>query len=150
MTPTGSAQPLPGINDQNLASRIRVLRITHDKGWHNDDDPGTSAPGWVRTVNLNGGDYNDDLTISDTPGVTWVANFSGTSISLYAPKESGAGSVEIQIDEAPPTTVSLSNAGTRMPQQLVFEETGLAAGNHVLSVTHESGGQVAVDAIVME
>ena len=40
VTPGGSVQPLPGITNQSLASACRVLRITHDKGWINDDDPG--------------------------------------------------------------------------------------------------------------
>jgi hypothetical protein len=48
VTPSGSVQPLSGITDQGLASATRVLRITHDKGWVNDDDPGTRAPGWLR------------------------------------------------------------------------------------------------------
>ncbi len=39
VTPSASAQPLSGIDNQQLASRCRVLCITHDKGWFNDDDP---------------------------------------------------------------------------------------------------------------
>ena len=48
ITPSDSLQPMQGIADQMLASRCRVLRITHDRGWINDDDPGTKAPGWLR------------------------------------------------------------------------------------------------------
>jgi hypothetical protein len=29
---------------------------------------------------------------------TWTSTFTGTSVSVYAPKESGAGKIEIQID----------------------------------------------------
>jgi hypothetical protein len=48
ITPKQAAQPLSGINDMTLASKHRVLRITHNKGWMNDDDPGIVAPGWYR------------------------------------------------------------------------------------------------------
>ena len=43
VTPGGAAQPLVEITNQQLASLCRVLRITHDKGWFNDDDPGVVA-----------------------------------------------------------------------------------------------------------
>ncbi|MDP4271715.1 MAG: alpha-L-fucosidase, partial [Bacteroidota bacterium] len=38
--PAGIARPLAGIADSLLATKSRVLRITHDKVWFNDDDPG--------------------------------------------------------------------------------------------------------------
>ena len=31
-----------------------------------------TAPGWTRRCNLNTGDFNNDLTLSDTPGDTWT------------------------------------------------------------------------------
>ena len=68
VTPGGTAQPLPGITNQSLATACRVLRITHDKGWINDDDPDVISRGWLRRCNLGTGDYNNDLTTSDTPG----------------------------------------------------------------------------------
>ena len=43
VTPARPAQPLTGITNQQLASACRVLRITHDKGWINDDDPGVNG-----------------------------------------------------------------------------------------------------------
>ena len=68
VTPGGTVSALTGITNQQLASKMRVLRITHDKGWINDDDPGSASPGWLRTCNLGTGDYNNDLTTSDTAG----------------------------------------------------------------------------------
>jgi alpha-L-fucosidase len=41
--PGESVQPLHGISNPSLAQKCRVLRITHDKGWINDDDPGAIA-----------------------------------------------------------------------------------------------------------
>lgn len=147
VTPSGQVAPLTGISNQQLASNNRVLRITHDKGWINDDDSGTSAPGWLRKTNLGSGDYNDDLTTGDTPGVVWSATFTGIGVSIYAPKESGAGKIDIQIDGQPHGTVDLSSASTRMAQQLVSDVTGLTAGKHTLTITNRGPGPVAIDAI---
>src|SRR4029079_12647008 len=38
VTPSGTVPALTGISNQQLATRMRVLRMTHDKGWFNDDD----------------------------------------------------------------------------------------------------------------
>jgi alpha-L-fucosidase len=149
VTPGGAAQPLPGIADQPLASRCRVLRITHDKGWINDDDPGAVAPGWLRRCNLGAGDFNNDLTISDTPGAVWSSSFTGSSVKVIAPKEVGAGRIEIQIDGENRATVDLSVAGARLAQQVVYELTGLSSGKHAISVVNRGPGPVAVDAIVV-
>ena len=52
ITPEGVAQPISNIENKSLAGGIRVLRIEHDKGWFNDDDPGVTAAGWIRICNL--------------------------------------------------------------------------------------------------
>ncbi len=148
VTPGGSVSALPGISDQQLASQIRVLRITHSKGWFNDDDPGAVYTGWLRKSNLGTGDYNNDLTTSSTTGDIWTATFSGTDVAVYAPKESGNGKIEIQIDGDTKDTVDLSTSGGRQAQQLVSEVSGLTAGQHTISIINLGPGPVAVDAIV--
>jgi hypothetical protein len=149
VTPGGTAQPLPGITNQSLASACRVLRITHDKGWINDDDPGATYPGWIRRCNLGTGDFNNDLTTSDTPGDVWSSSFTGSNISVIAPKESGAGKIEIQIDGQTRATADLSATGVRQAQQTVYEVAGLAAGKHTITITNRGPGPVAVDALVV-
>ena len=127
---------------------MRVLRITHDKGWINDDDPGSASPGWLRTCNLGTGDYNNDLTTSSTAGAVWTTTFTGTGVSVYAPKQFGAGKIEIQIDGLSQGMVDLSTTGTRQPQQAVSQVTGLVVGNHSINIVNRGPGPVAVDAIV--
>ena len=124
VAPAGALAPLPGISNGTLASKVRVLRITHDKGWINDDDPGSAAPGWLRKSNLETGDYNNDLTTSDTTGSVWSSTFTGTSVTLYAPKESGDGSIDVQIDGQTRVTADLSTTSARLPQQPVARVTG--------------------------
>ena len=144
----GLLKVLPGISDQSLASRCRVLRITHDKGWINDDDPGVKAPGWFRRCNLGTGEFNNDLSTSDTPGDTWSCSFTGSGVAVIAPRESGAGKMDIQIDGKPRATVDLSIIGARKAQQKVSEITGLTSGKHTIRIVNCGTGPVAIDAIV--
>ena len=150
VTPSGPVQPLPRIADQQLASRCRILRITHDRGWINDDDPGTIAPGWLRRCNLGTGDFNNDLTTSDTPGDIWSCSFTGSNVSVIAPKEAGAGKIEVQIDGKTRAKADLSTTDARQAQKVVCKVTDLTAGQHVIKVVNLGGGPVTVDAILVE
>ena len=149
VTPIESALPLPGITNQQLASEYRVLRITHDKGWINDDDSGVVAPGWFRYCNLNTGDFNNDLTTSNAPGDIWSCSFIGSSVSVIAPKEARAGRIDIQIDNDISATVDLSITGMRQTQQIVYEVTGLTSGKHTIKIINRGAGPVSVDAIIV-
>ncbi|HEX9048171.1 MAG TPA: alpha-L-fucosidase, partial [Verrucomicrobiae bacterium] len=150
VTPSEPVPPLRGIANQSLASACRVLRITHDKGWFNDDDPSAVARGWLRRCNLGAGDFNNDLTTSDTPGDVWSCSFTGNRVSVIAPKEAGAGKIEIQIDGQSRATADLSTTGPRQPQQTVCEITGLPSGKHVIAIINRGPGPVAVDALIAE
>jgi alpha-L-fucosidase len=149
VTPDKAVLPLTGIVDQSLASGSRVLRITHDKGWFNDDDPGVVSPGWLRQCNLGTGDFNNDLTLSETTGDVWSSSFIGKSISVIAPKEKRAGKIEIKIDGRTRATVDLWVNGVRHPQQVVYELGGLNVGKHSISIINRGNGKVAVDALIV-
>jgi alpha-L-fucosidase len=150
VTPGETVRPLLEITARNLAAKCRVLRITHDKGWFNDDDPGVAAAGWMRRSNLGSGDFNNDLTTSDTPGDVWSCSFIGTGVAVIAPKEAGAGLIEIQIDGQKHMTADLATTGTRQAQQKVCELVDLAPGEHVMNIINRGPGPVAVDAIVVQ
>jgi alpha-L-fucosidase len=150
ITPDDSVRPMHGITDQQLASMCRVLRVTHDKGWINDDDPGTKAPGWLRCCNQGKGDFNNDLTTSDTPGDIWSCSFTGNNVSVIAPKEAGAGIIEVQIDGKTRAKADLSTMDTRQPQQVVCKVTDLTSGKHVIDIVNRGHGPVAVDAILVQ
>jgi hypothetical protein len=150
VTPEGLVQPLPGIANQSLAKACRVLKITHDKSWFNDDDPGATYPGWIRLCNLGTGDFNNDLTVSETPGDVWSCVFSGSSVIVIAPKEAGAGKIEIQIDGKIRATVDLSLAGAYQPQQNVYQAKDLKPGRHVIKIVNRGPGSVSLDALVIK
>ena len=119
------------------------------KNWINDDDPGVVAPGWFRLCNLGTGDFNNDLPLAILQVMFGVVRFTGNNIAVIAPKEAGAGKIEIQIDGQSRTTVDLSNTGERMPQQIVYEATGLASGKHIIKIINSGSGKVAVDALII-
>ena len=150
VTPKTPVLPSAGLADSQLASRTRVLRIRHDKGWINDDDPGVIATGWTRRCNLDGRDFNNDLTTSSTPGDTWTSSFTGSSIEVIAPQEAGAGRLEVLIDGQSRTTVDLATPGPRRAQQKVCKLTGLSQGQHTIQVVNRGPGPVAIDAIVAQ
>jgi hypothetical protein len=79
-----------------------------------------------------------------------TATFTGTSVSVYAPKESGAGKIDIQIDGQTSTTADLAATGARQAQQMVGQATGLTSGQHTLSIVNRGPGPVSVDAIVVQ
>jgi len=149
ITPAKPALPLTGIADDSLAACIRVLKITQDKGWFNDDDPGVVAPGWFRQCNLGTGDFNNDLTISDTPGDVWTCSFAGRSISVIAPKAVRAGKMEIKIDGKTKAIVDLSLSGARRAQQEVYKITDLNTAKHSISIINRGNGTVAIDALII-
>lgn len=149
ISPVGTLQMRTDIANQDLASRCRVLRITHDKGWINDDDPSATAPGWIRKCNLGAGDFNNDLTISNNPGDIWTCSFTGNNISVIAPKHEGAGKIEILIDGTTHATADLSIVGMSKAQQLVCEISGLTSGKHLISIINISSEPVAVDALIV-
>ena len=140
---------LAKIANPSLAQKCRVLRITHDKGWFNDDDPGVKAPGWFRYCNLGTGDFNNDLTVSETTGDVWRSSFTGKSVTVITPKEAGAGTLEVQLDGKTRAIVDLATTGKRAPQQEVFKLSSLRAGKHQLSIIHRGAGKVTIDALII-
>ena len=148
VTLSGSVQPLPGITNETLASACRVLRISHDKSWINDDDLEVVAHGWIRHCNLGTGDYNNDLTISETPGDTWMCSLTGSTVSVVAPKNGGR-KIEVQIDGKSRATADLSTTGVRQAQQRVCHVTGLTHGQHTIAIVNRGPGPVALDALIV-
>lgn len=69
--------------------------------------------------------------------------------SVIAPKEAGAGKIEIQVDGQTRATADLSTTGARQAQQTVCEVTGLTRGKHAIATINRGPGPVAVDALIV-
>jgi hypothetical protein len=104
----------------------------------------------MRRCNLGTGDYNNDLTTSDKPGDVWGCSFTSSSVSVIAPKEAGAGQIEVQIDGRTRAKVDLSTTSARQAQQRVFEVKDLVPGKHSIAIINRGPGRVAVDALIVD
>ena len=117
VTPGGPVQPLAGITNQALATGSRVLRITHDKGWINDDDPGVVSrmdsplqPGHRRLQQRPHHQRYARRCLE-----LFVRRHERLS---HRPKEAGAGKIEIQIDGQSRATADLSTPARARPSRL--------------------------------
>lgn len=141
-------KPVSGIEDEALAGGFRVLKIVHDKGWFNDDDPGVSTLGWDRRCNLGTGDFNNDLFLTGHPGDKWSVSFTGKSVRLIAPKGPEYGRMRVVIDGRDCGAVDLG-APARTPQQEVFKSSRLKGKNHTIEIT-SLDGVAAIDALIVK
>jgi hypothetical protein len=73
----------------------------------------------------------------------------GSGVSIVAPKEAGAGKIEVQIDGIKHAIVDLSSTGARQAQQVVYKATRLSPGEHTVSIVNRGPGPVAVDAVLI-
>lgn len=98
------------------------------------------------------GDLGRTESFSDGAGDTATATFWGTGIRVICPKGPGQGIAEISVDGGRVTQADLYASGKQF-QQRVFERTGLAEGEHTVTVRvtgHKNaaatGAHVALDA----
>ncbi len=138
-----------GITNQELAQGFKVLRITHDKTWFNDDDPGVQTYGWNRTTGKGTGDFNNDISFSDQVGDRWSVPFSGKRISIIAPTGEHEGRMQIVTDGKACGEVAFHKGTERKAQQVVFTSNKLKKGKHTLELVNLEG-TIAVDALKIE
>lgn len=138
-----------GITNQELAQGFKVLRITHDKTWFNDDDPGVRTYGWNRTTGKGTGDFNNDISFSDQVGDRWSVPFSGKRISIIAPTGEHEGRMQIVTDGKACGEVAFHKGAERKAQQVVFTSNKLKKGKHTLELVNLEG-TIAVDALKIE
>ncbi len=138
-----------GITNQELAQGFKVLRITHDKAWFNDDDPGVQTYGWNRTTGKGEGDFNNDLSFSDQVGDRWSVPFSGKRISIIAPTGEYEGRMQVVTDGKVCGEVTFHKDTERKAQQVVFTSNKLKKGKHTIELINLEG-TIAIDALRIE
>ncbi|MBP5647097.1 MAG: alpha-L-fucosidase, partial [Bacteroidaceae bacterium] len=138
-----------GIQDKNLALGYKVIRISHDKAWFNDDDPGVRTFGWDRLCNINEGDFNNDISFSNQAGDTWTVTIQTRRFSIIAPQGMGQGTMEIYIDGKHTGKVSFNKSQEVKHQSTVFTSRKLSKGRHEIQLKNTTG-MVAIDAIIMQ
>lgn len=86
------------------------------------------------------------LRYTATNGDKATISFNGSYFGLYTEKSSTRGTMTISIDGGTPVTVDAYVSGTaRLPQQLIFEKTGLASGAHTAVITKTGGTNMVID-----
>ena len=138
-----------GITNQELAQGFKVLRITHDKAWFNDDDPGVRTYGWNRTTGKGEGDFNNDLSFSDQVGDRWSVPFSRKRISIIAPTGEYEGRMQVVTDGKVCGEVTFHKDTERKAQQVVFTSNKLKKGKHTIELINLEG-TIAIDALRIE
>ena len=149
-----------GIQDMKLAMGYKVVRISHDKAWFNDDDPGVRTFGWDRRCNTHEGDFNNDLSFSNQAGDTWTVTLEARKFSIIAPQGMGQGTMEVLVDGKHVGEVSfvkqrevkhLSVVFTSKVkhQSVVFTSKKLRKGKHEIQLKNKNG-MVAIDAIIIQ
>jgi len=68
---------------------------------------------------------------------------------VVAPKQAGAGTIEVQIDGRTRASADLSTMGPRLAQQRVCEVADLTPGQHSIAIVNKGPGPVAFDALIV-
>ncbi|MEW2167338.1 glycoside hydrolase family 2 TIM barrel-domain containing protein [Streptomyces sp. NPDC007084] len=98
-------------------------RVGYTGSWTHAD----SSQAWTS------GDLNRTESFSKEVNATATTRFQGTGIRVICPKGPNQGIAEISVDGGTPVRVDLY-AASKQFQQKVFERTGLAAGEHTVTV----------------
>ena len=125
--------------------RAFVFKVTQDKVWINDDDPGVKYVNWDHECNLDQGEFNNDVHSTKIPGAVCEYAFTGSGIELIGTKSAGYGDVEVSVDGSPAQTVSLANA-SRQSQTVLFKTQGLAKSPHKIKIVNKGEALVVLDA----
>jgi alpha-L-fucosidase len=125
--------------------RAFVFKVTQNKVWINDDDPGVRYVDWDHECNLEKGEFNNDVHSSNTPGAVCEYSFTGSGIEVIGTKDANFGNIEISIDGGAAETVSLTDA-ERHPQAVLFKKEGLAKGPHEIRIVNKGDARVELDA----
>jgi alpha-L-fucosidase len=127
-------------------SQAYVFKISQDKTWINDDDPGITYTGWIHRCNLNTADFNNDLHLTNVKGDGCTLHFTGNGVSIIAPKDPSYGIMEVFIDGKSYGKVNLKGSGRYEAECNVFTLIHLSQKQHTLKLVNLSNVTIALDA----
>jgi beta-galactosidase GanA len=106
------------------------------------------------TVSYTAGDYDSTESFSTEAGDSVSVTFTGTAVQWIGPKNTNGGIADVSIDGTQVATVDSYAASGKEFQQVLFSQSGLAAGRHTLTITvtgtknpASSADTVVIDAI---
>lgn len=127
-----------------------VFKITHDKNWVNDDDPGVHYSGWTHRVNRNRNEFNNDVYESNNRGDRCMYKFNGTGIQLIANIAADYSDLLILIDGTFDTQVKLDKGNISKVQQVVYTSGTLSLGEHTIEIINAENKLAIIDAFIIK
>jgi hypothetical protein len=110
-----------------------------------------SGSGWNYSANRGNGDFDDDVHYSYSAGATVSFPFTGSGVSWLAQRSNQTGPVTVYVDGVNEGTVTPVTSTTPYPtQQVDYSISGLAAGNHTLTIVNNAANLLTVDAFTVE
>jgi len=107
-----------------------------------------SGSGWDYFPNRSIGNLNDDVHATTNNGDSVSFTFSGTGVAYVTERSDGYGLVDVYLDNAFIQTVDANAAGVRnQVGQILFEKSGLSAGQHTIKLVKKSGAYMLIDAL---
>lgn len=125
-----AAQSVEGaiVPEQQITGGTEEVTRTEESG-----DGVYLTPGWISTT-ATGLASGNGYYFTETAGVSFSKVFEGSTVRLLAMTGPNMGTAEISIDGTVVETINLYSA-TTLHQQVVFQATDLAPGQHTLTVT---------------
>ena len=110
-----------------------------------------SGAGWTYSPDRGYGDYDNDLHYSYSAGATVSFPFTGSGVSWLAQRSNETGPVEVYVDGVDEGTVTPVESAAPYPtQQVDYSISGLAPGNHTLTIVNNGANLITVDAFTVE
>ena len=113
---------------------------------HNDTEVSRFGSGWGRSTGRGWGDYWDDVYYTSTNGSYFTYTFTGTAISVFGPKNSDQGDIEIYLDGVYQGRHNM-HAYHMQAQEIMFSKGGLANTSHTVKIVKRSGTYMVVDGV---
>jgi hypothetical protein len=124
--------------------------IVDNTGVYDDTNAAMSyiGSGWINSQNRGYGDYDGGIHYTTVNGSQAKLSFNGSTVKLITEKNADRGNIAVSIDGGQATTLSVY-APSFLPQQNVFTKSGLASGNHTITITKISGSYMDIDALLV-
>lgn len=136
----------PNQGAKSLSGTASTLGLNASGGGLVNDTEGTYDSDWYLTTNRGYGDYNDDTHHSTTVNAAASYTFTGTGIQYVSERNGDMGTVDVYLDNTFQVTVDLRVSGARQVQQVVWQASGLARGQHTIRIVNRSTSVGMVDA----
>jgi beta-galactosidase GanA len=123
---------------------------------YDDTNPALQYSGtWTHagaSAGYTSGDYDQTESFSTQAGASMTVTFTGTAVQWIGPKNTNGGIADVYLDGSLAGTVDTYSPAGKLFQQVLFSQTGLAAGSHTLQivVTGQQDAASSADTVVID